>query len=79
MQLLVVPAVAAVGRLSRSAAAAFGSGATHHADQAALIAALRGELRGGVTALIKGSRSSAMDRVVSALMDDGNGGERHAA
>ena len=69
----------AVGRLSRAAVEAFGSGATHHADQAALIAALRGELRGGVTALIKGSRSSAMDRVVSALMDDGNGGERHAA
>jgi len=36
-------------------------------------------LRAGVTALIKGSRSSAMDRVVSALLDDGNGGERHAA
>jgi UDP-N-acetylmuramoyl-tripeptide--D-alanyl-D-alanine ligase len=69
----------AVGRLSRAAVEAFGSGATHHADQAALIAALRGELRGGVTALIKGSRSSAMDRVVSALLDDGNGGERHAA
>ena len=32
-----------------------------------------------LTALIKGSRSSAMDRVVSALLDDGNGGERHAA
>jgi UDP-N-acetylmuramoyl-tripeptide--D-alanyl-D-alanine ligase len=69
----------AVGRLSRAAVDAFGSGATHHGDQAALIAALRGDLRGGVTALIKGSRSSAMDRVVNALLDDGNGGERHAA
>lgn len=69
----------AVGRLSRAAIDAFGSGATHHADQAALISALRSELRAGVTALIKGSRSSAMDRVVSALIDDGNGGERHAA
>jgi len=69
----------AVGRLSRAAAAAFGSGAAHHVDQTALIAALRSDLRDGVTALIKGSRSSAMDRVVSALLDDGNGGERHAA
>jgi UDP-N-acetylmuramoyl-tripeptide--D-alanyl-D-alanine ligase len=69
----------AVGRLSRAAAAAFGAGATHHADQAALIEALRAELRGGVVALVKGSRSSAMDRVVAALIDNGNGGERHAA
>jgi UDP-N-acetylmuramoyl-tripeptide--D-alanyl-D-alanine ligase len=69
----------AVGRLSRAAADAFGFGATHHADQAALIAALRAELRPGVVALIKGSRSSAMDRVVAALIDNGNGGERHAA
>ena len=69
----------AVGRLSRAAATAFGAGAMHHVDQAALIASLRGDLRGGVIALIKGSRSSAMDRVVAALLDDGNGGERHAA
>ena len=69
----------AVGRLSRAAAEAFGAGATHYADQPALIAALRGDLHSGVVALIKGSRSSAMDRVVSALLDDGNGGERHAA
>jgi UDP-N-acetylmuramoyl-tripeptide--D-alanyl-D-alanine ligase len=69
----------AVGRLSRAAADAFGAGAMHYADQAALVAALRGDLRNGVIALIKGSRSSAMDRVVSALLDDGNGGERHAA
>jgi UDP-N-acetylmuramoyl-tripeptide--D-alanyl-D-alanine ligase len=69
----------AVGRLSRAAAEAFGTGATHYADQPALIAALRGELRNGVTVLIKGSRSSAMDRVVSALLENGNGGERHAA
>ena len=41
--------------------------------------ALRSELRNGVTVLIKGSRSSAMDRVVSALLENGNGGERHAA
>jgi len=69
----------AVGRLSRAAAEAFGAGATHHVDQPALIDALRSELRNGVTVLIKGSRSSAMDRVVSALLENGNGGERHAA
>jgi len=69
----------AVGRLSRAAAEAFGAGATHYVDQPALIDALRSELRNGVTVLIKGSRSSAMDRVVSALLENGNGGERHAA
>jgi len=69
----------AVGRLSRAAVEAFGAGATHHAEQAALIAALRRDLHAGTSALIKGSRSSAMDRVVSALLDNGNGGERHAA
>ena len=68
-----------VRKLSRAATEAFGSGATHHADQAALIAALRPELRNGVIALIKGSRSSAMDRVIAALLENGNGGERHAA
>ncbi len=51
----------------------------HFADQAALIAALRAEMQSGVVALVKGSRSSAMDRVVAALVENGNGGERHAA
>ncbi|MBA8882531.1 UDP-N-acetylmuramoyl-tripeptide--D-alanyl-D-alanine ligase [Dokdonella fugitiva] len=71
----------AVGRLSRAAADAFGAGATHYADQAQLVDALRAELRAGVVLLVKGSRSSAMDQVVRALCgdEDGNGGERHAA
>jgi UDP-N-acetylmuramoyl-tripeptide--D-alanyl-D-alanine ligase len=69
----------AVGKLSRAAVEAFGAGATHYADQSALIDALRGELRAGSVALVKGSRSSAMDRVVAALVENGNGGERHAA
>lgn len=71
----------AVGRHSAAAAAAFGADARHFAEQAALVDALRGELRGGVTLLVKGSRSSAMDRVVRALAGEvgGNGGKRHAA
>jgi len=71
----------AVGRLSRAAVEAFGGGAQHFAEQAQLVDALRAELRGGVVLLVKGSRSSAMERVVKALHGDanGNGGERHAA
>ena len=71
----------AVGRLSRAAVAAFGDGATHYADQAALVDALRGGLRGGMALLVKGSRSSAMERVVGALLGDAKDaeGERHAA
>jgi UDP-N-acetylmuramoyl-tripeptide--D-alanyl-D-alanine ligase len=70
-----------VGRLSRAAADAFNSGALHYADQAQLVDALRTDLRKGVTLLIKGSRSSAMDRVVDALLERrrDNGGERHVA
>ena len=71
----------AVGALSAAAVRAFGDGARHFPDQAALIDALRGELREGVVLLVKGSRSSAMDRVVHALVDgaNGHGGERHVA
>jgi UDP-N-acetylmuramoyl-tripeptide--D-alanyl-D-alanine ligase len=71
----------AVGRLSRAAVDAFGSGAQHFTEQAQLVEALRAELRTGVVLLVKGSRSSAMERVVKALHGDadGNGGERHAA
>lgn len=71
----------AVGALSAAAVAAFGNGAVHYADQAHLIAALHAELRHGVVLLIKGSRSSAMDRVVRALRGEKetNGGERHVA
>ena len=71
----------AVGPLSRAAVDAFGAGAAHHDAQDALIEALRAELRGGVVLLVKGSRSSAMERVVAALLDGerNGGGERHAA
>ena len=70
----------AVGELSRAAAHAFGDRARHFSDQAELIVALRGELVAGATLLVKGSRGSAMDKVVTALFADSNGnGGRHAA
>ncbi|MEO7062268.1 MAG: UDP-N-acetylmuramoyl-tripeptide--D-alanyl-D-alanine ligase [Dokdonella sp.] len=71
----------AVGPLSAAAVRAFGGGAEHYADQAQLIEALRAELRAGVVLLVKGSRSSAMDRVVDALLgrECSQGGERHVA
>ena len=59
-----------VGTNSRAAARAFGTDARHYDDQQALLRALRGDLRGGVRVLVKGSRSSAMDKVVAALLAD---------
>ncbi|HSX59767.1 MAG TPA: UDP-N-acetylmuramoyl-tripeptide--D-alanyl-D-alanine ligase [Tahibacter sp.] len=67
----------ATGDLSRAAADAFGEGAQHFADQRELIERLRADLRAGVCCLVKGSRSSAMDRVVAALL--GAKGDAHAA
>jgi UDP-N-acetylmuramoyl-tripeptide--D-alanyl-D-alanine ligase len=57
----------AVGELSRASAQAFGSHGRHFADQSALTDALHVEMAPGNTLLIKGSRGSAMDRVVTAL------------
>lgn len=70
-----------LGRLSANASAAFGEGARHFETQDALINDLRAELRAGVRCLVKGSRSSAMDKVVAALLatDDGDKGDGHAA
>ena len=55
------------GRLSAAASGAFGAGACHFDEQAALVAALEDELRAGDTVLVKGSRSAGMERVVAAL------------
>ncbi|MGH8192023.1 MAG: UDP-N-acetylmuramoyl-tripeptide--D-alanyl-D-alanine ligase [Rhodanobacteraceae bacterium] len=63
--------VYAVGKLAAGAAGAFGEGGYVYPDQAALIAALRGDLHPGVSVLIKGSHSSHMENVVAALLDDG--------
>jgi UDP-N-acetylmuramoyl-tripeptide--D-alanyl-D-alanine ligase len=71
-----------VGPLARAASAAFGERAAHFESQDALVAALK-EAMGKANAaqlriLVKGSRSSAMDRVVAALR--GSAGEgTHAA
>ena len=72
-----------VGELSASASRAFGDGARHFADQAALVAALAPALRAagaGLRCVVKGSRSSAMDKVMAALLAaDRQGDADHAA
>jgi UDP-N-acetylmuramoyl-tripeptide--D-alanyl-D-alanine ligase len=74
-----------VGSMSAEAARTFGKSARHFGDQAGLIAALAADAHAGVRVLVKGSRGSAMDRVVGALLENFNGhsgnggGARHAA
>lgn len=58
------------GRFSQAASQAFGSGAAHFDSQDALIARLRPALDASTTVLVKGSRSSAMENVVNALLCD---------
>ncbi|MFC4765233.1 UDP-N-acetylmuramoyl-tripeptide--D-alanyl-D-alanine ligase [Dyella koreensis] len=59
----------AVGPLSAATVEAFGAQGEHHADKASLIASLKKQLHGGVTCLVKGSRSAGMEQVVAALHD----------
>ncbi len=61
-------AIFTVGELARHAADGFGAGARHFADKASLIAALREIDQPPLTLLVKGSRSSAMDEIVRALL-----------
>ena len=72
-----------VGELSAEAARAFGDGALHFNDQPALVAALSPALQAapaGLRCLVKGSRSSAMDKVVATLLAaDRQGDADHAA
>jgi UDP-N-acetylmuramoyl-tripeptide--D-alanyl-D-alanine ligase len=60
-----------LGPLSAAAAQAFGAGAAHFDTHQALADAVRKGLAADVRVLVKGSRGSAMDRVVRALLNDG--------
>jgi len=71
-----------VGPLAAEAARAFGDGAAHFDDQAALLAALGPALRAapaGTRCVVKGSRSSEMDKVVAALIAGDREGDGHHA
>ena len=57
-----------LGPLSAETARAFGDGARSFDSHEALTAALRNDLHATVRVLVKGSRGSAMDRVVKALL-----------
>lgn len=58
----------ALGPLGAATVEGFGEGARHFDDRDALVEALRRQLHGTVRVLVKGSRGSAMDRVVAALL-----------
>ena len=73
----------ALGALSAAAARAFGDGARVFESHDALTTALAADLQGfagsaGLRVLVKGSRGSAMDRIVTALLPHGEGAA-HAA
>jgi len=63
----------AVGPLAREAAKGFGTGAVHFADVDALVAEVRERLAPDVALLVKGSRSSRMERVVAGLTGQESG------
>jgi len=67
-----------LGSYSAAASQTFGEGATHFQTHAALIDVLKSELRDGVRVLVKGSRGSAMDKIVAALVGPQEG-DTHAA
>lgn len=73
----------ALGPLSAGAAEAFGEGGRVFEDHAALAAALHADIAAAANAprvLVKGSRGSAMDRIVNDLLaGGGDRGESHAA
>jgi UDP-N-acetylmuramoyl-tripeptide--D-alanyl-D-alanine ligase len=67
----------AVGPLAREAARGFGAGAVHFDDVGALIAEVRERLAPDVAVLVKGSRSSRMERVVAGLTGEEHAGGAH--
>jgi UDP-N-acetylmuramoyl-tripeptide--D-alanyl-D-alanine ligase len=67
-----------VGALAEAASEAFGKGARHFPDKAALAKALLAAPRpAALTVLVKGSRSSAMEEIVAALLR--HAGDAHGA
>lgn len=60
-----------LGTLSAAASQAFGEGGRHFQSHDAIAAALADELHAGVRCLVKGSRGSAMDKIVKALLARG--------
>lgn len=60
-----------LGTLSAAASTAFGEGGRHFQDHDSLAAALADELHAGVRCLVKGSRGSAMEKIVKALLARG--------
>ncbi|GAB1594516.1 UDP-N-acetylmuramoyl-tripeptide--D-alanyl-D-alanine ligase [Lysobacter claricitrinus] len=64
-----------LGPLSAAAADAFGASARHFETHESLAESLRADLSADVRVLVKGSRGSAMDRIVAALLN----GHTHAA
>jgi UDP-N-acetylmuramoyl-tripeptide--D-alanyl-D-alanine ligase len=68
-----------LGPLSASAAEAFGAGARHFDTHEALADALRADLASDIRVLVKGSRGSAMDRIVAALLPAEAAKDPHAA
>ncbi len=68
-----IDALFALGPLSAEAARGFGTGGEAFDDLDALVATFRSAWRPGTTALIKGSRSSRMERVLQTLGVDGGG------
>lgn len=61
----------AVGPLAGAAVESFGAQGQHFATREDLVRALRDRLHAGVVCLVKGSRSAAMDQVVTALARKG--------
>jgi len=58
----------AVGAAARGMALGFGDRAEWFASREQAISALQPDLAGGITVLVKGSRSAGMEQVVSALL-----------
>ncbi|TCZ84574.1 UDP-N-acetylmuramoyl-tripeptide--D-alanyl-D-alanine ligase [Lysobacter sp. N42] len=68
-----------LGPLSAAAAQAFGPDARHFDTHEALAQALRADLTSNIRVLVKGSRGSAMDRIVTALLPAEAAKDPHAA